>query len=269
MRVGIVAPLAAEARAVAGVVPAPGVPLPLAHGALLVLSGMGAARAQRAARTLLDAGAGALVSWGTAGGLHGGAVPGTLVLPRTVIGAAGGTYPVDPVWHQLLLQQLQSLRPLAGAVAESAAVAAVPAAKAALHARTGADAVDMESAALAVIAAENGVPLLVVRAVADGADARLPARLLGAVDAYGRARTLPLLRCLLAGLGEVRALLPAALAFRRACRALAAAARIGQRELLAPRLPGVPGGPRSPSGSWAADAGTSGTGEEAAEEVSR
>jgi adenosylhomocysteine nucleosidase len=66
------------------------------------------------------------------------------------------------------------------------AVASTPATKAALRARTGAVAVDMESAAIVAMAAQAGCPALVVRAVSDRADEGLPLDLLPVLAADGR-----------------------------------------------------------------------------------
>ena len=65
-------------------------------------------------------------------------------------------------------------------------VVASATAKAALYARTGAVAVDLESAAVARIARRHGLPFAVLRAVCDGAGRDLPRAALVALDGAGR-----------------------------------------------------------------------------------
>lgn len=73
-----------------------------------------------------------------------------------------------------------------GALHGGGEVVASAAAKAALFARTGAVAVDLESAAVARMAWRHGVPFAVLRAVCDGAARDLPRAALVALDGAGR-----------------------------------------------------------------------------------
>ena len=65
---------------------------------------------------------------------------------------------------------------------------ATPEAKAALFARTGAVAADMESSVILAAAAAAGLPSLVVRAVSDAAHEALPPELIRLVTPEGRLR---------------------------------------------------------------------------------
>ena len=67
-------------------------------------------------------------------------------------------------------------------------VIATPEAKAALFARTGAVAADMESSVILAAAAAAGLPSLVVRAVSDAAHDALPPELIRLVTPEGRLR---------------------------------------------------------------------------------
>ena len=127
---------------------------------LRAVSGVGAERAYRAGRRLLEAGATALVSWGTAGALVPELGPGALLLPRKVIGCDGTDFPVDSDWHQRVSERLPRelavhMAPLADAA--EPLLSAID--KSRLAQRSGADAADMESAALAALAREAGVPI--------------------------------------------------------------------------------------------------------------
>lgn len=214
---GIVAALPAEARA-AGVPQAPaGEAVSLGDRVLLVRCGVGRVRAARAAAALLAAGAGSLLSWGTAAALAPGIEPGDLVLPGEVLAGDGRRYPVSAAWRG----RIAALAPArAGTVAEPDSVLRNADDKLLLRTLCGAEIADMESAAVAEAAARAGVPLLVARAVSDGANARLPDCALAALDADGQVRVGPFLGRLLLAPGDLPALIRLAVGFRAACRSL-------------------------------------------------
>ncbi|HEX2943211.1 MAG TPA: hypothetical protein VHO91_19320 [Rhodopila sp.] len=136
------------------------------------------AGAARAAMHLLDNGADALVSFGLAGGLDPALRPGTVVIPTTVL-TASRRFAADPN----LIACFGGPTPhvlLAGS-----AVVAGREEKAALWAATGAHAVDLESGAVAEVAAQHGVPFAVIRAICDPAERTLPPAALVALDAEG------------------------------------------------------------------------------------
>jgi adenosylhomocysteine nucleosidase len=92
-----------------------------------------------------------------------------------------------------------------------------------LRAATGADAIDLESGAVARVAARNGLPFAVLRAICDPADQDLPPAALVALDSAG---AIGLLR-VLAALAVRPAQLPALLLLAR--HAAAAAPRPARR----------------------------------------
>lgn len=171
---GIVTGLRAEAKLLRG--------LPLVACA--------GAEPETAARALLAAGATRLVSFGLAGGLDPALAPGTLVLATQVI-TDGQSWPTDAAWADSFPQALRA--PLLGVTAPLTTGAA----KATAFARTGAVAVDMESGAVARVAAVVGVPLLVLRAVADPARQVVPTAALRCMDDQGRLRPRAALAALL------------------------------------------------------------------------
>ena len=119
-------------------------------GCTILAGGMGATAAERAARTLTDATA--LISSGYAGGLAAPAGRGVIVVDTD-----------SPIFDA---------RPPAirGRIADSQTMVATPEARARLAAATGAIAVDMESAAIARVARERGIPFAAIRVVTDGPD---------------------------------------------------------------------------------------------------
>jgi len=193
----------------------------LREGVFLYLGGVGPTRSRLAAEALLGRGADALLSWGSAGGLVSNLPPGSLVLPKTVIAADQTAYPVDMKWH-------------ADPMAESPAVLARPAEKKALFRRSGAIAVDMESAAVAAVAQKAKIPFMIIRAIADTVDRTVPQSILAAVDGFGRLRFFELLKGIVKRPTELLALVQLARDFRAACASLAAVARLTGGNFLAP-----------------------------------
>lgn len=233
---GIIAALPAEARA-AGVRRSPaGALVEVAGNVLLIRCGIGRVRAAQAAGDLLEAGAAALLSWGTAAALCAGAREGDVVLPREVLSRDGRRYEVDTAWRRCLAGRLDGGDARdSDTVAEADGVLRDAEQKQRLHARSGAHIADMESAAIAEVCHRAGVRLLVVRAVSDHATARIPGCALVAVDASGELRTLRALAALLSAPAEWLDVVRLARGFGRACAALSRAAqRAGPRFMLPP-----------------------------------
>ena len=227
IRVGIVAALPAEARAHAQRRVQPGEAHHLQEGARLELSGVGPLRARLAAASLLRGGAGALVSWGTAGGLEPGLCSGSLVLPEGVVAPDLSVFESDGSWRERLSRRLRGrLEIHAAGLASCPNPVTGPAERIELRRRTGAAAVDMESAAVAAAARRAGVPFLAVRVVADPLGPALPTSALAAIDAMGRFRALRLLSALREHPEEILSLLRLARHFRVALRTLSAVSRM-------------------------------------------
>jgi adenosylhomocysteine nucleosidase len=198
-------------------------------GTLVAVSGMGPAAAAGAAQALAEAGATALVSWGMAGGLDPSLPAGTICLPTRVLAASGASFGTDHHWREAvgaaiaarrrvvdgtLLTTLQALHDIAG--------------KAAAFQATGALAVDMESAAVAEVAAKRRLPFIAVRVIVDTAGDALPGAVLAASSGTGGQVSVPrLLQALLGAPGDLVPLLRLAQRYRAAIRALTAVARSG------------------------------------------
>jgi len=151
--------------------------------------GVGAAGARRSALRLVDRGVDALASWGMAAGLDPGLAAGALVIPDRVIGSQAHEYAPDSLWRRRVLDRLGEAVTMCGdPLADTPSILDTPEAKAAIFERTGAAAADMESAAVAQVAAEREVPLLVIRVVLDAAAVTLPGSLGRVTDDTGRVR---------------------------------------------------------------------------------
>src|ERR1700719_3482130 len=122
------------------------------------------------ARNLVDAGAGALMSFGLAGGLDPLLGAGTVVLPSEVVLRGGARFLTSTAWREQIERAIGRQRPVAGGVLLTSPqpIDAV-ADKAAAFPETGAAAGDMESAGVAEVAAAHGLPFIAVRVIVDTA----------------------------------------------------------------------------------------------------
>ncbi len=216
--IGLVVAMASEAALLAPS-PRPGLSLPLAAGVKLRLSGMGPEAAGAAASELVTEGVEALAVFGVAGGLDPDYAKGSLICASEVCATDGSRYATDPAWRQALHLATRGqcrAAPLLG----SPVALSTPADKQAAAQRYGAVAVDMESAAVAAVAAAHRKPLLVVRAIADEAGDVLPLPLQQAVDVLGRPRPWKMLGTLLSHPGLLPVLPGLARRMQLATRAL-------------------------------------------------
>lgn len=154
------------------------------------VGGVGRARAEAATARLLARGATAVVSWGIAGGLDPDLESGTVVVPECVIDADRGRWHADSGWRDRLLGRIGHLVAISGdPMLHADTVVSSPADKRDLHRRWRAVATDMESAAVARVAEDAGVPWLVVRVIGDAADQELPNSVTELSDENGRLRS--------------------------------------------------------------------------------
>lgn len=223
--IGIVTGLASEVDA-----------LRAASGARVLCLGPGPEAATRAARALVDQGARALVSAGLCGALDPALSPGELVLSTRVVARADAarSWMADPVWHATVAGRLpEGIAFGTGAMLGSDTAVVSVAGKQSLAARTGAVAVDMESHAVAAVADAAGVPLLVMRAVADTAHDALPPWLSGVMNRDGTPNLGVVARRLLAGPWRGAALITLARRSRTAERTLERIAHLLAAEAMA------------------------------------
>ncbi|MBL8660586.1 MAG: purine phosphorylase [Rhodospirillales bacterium] len=176
---GVVTGLAREARCLG----------PQRGSLSVVCSGARSERARALAEALAADDCPALISFGLAGGLDPALASGTLVVADRIVAPDGRSFVADVAWRRRLLAATGGESgACAGAVIGCDEAVGTPDEKAALFARTDAAAVDMESHAVAEVAERRSLPLLVVRAIADPADQRIPNWLAGVIGADGRPR---------------------------------------------------------------------------------
>jgi len=176
------------------------------------VGGGGEAGAAAAAARLIALGVRSLLSFGLAGGLDPALEPGALVVPDVIL-SVDGHWPTDP-------RLSAGLGRVGGALFSGGAVVASVAEKRALHARTGAAAIDLESAAVAQVASRHALPFAALRAICDPASRALPDAALVALDPQGRIGPWRVARAALARPGDIPMLLALATDAARARRAL-------------------------------------------------
>lgn len=188
MKVGVIAALPAEFRCLSRYSPEPHVPQALNPELTGVLCGIGAENAARAAQTLLRLKVGALISWGTAGALAPQLHAGDLLLPDTILAEGNLNYMADHPWLSRIRQSLRGsgITWHNGPLLECRQILATREQKAECYARSGAMAVDMESAVIMQQAAAAKLPGLVIRSVVDEAASAIPQAILRRLDGMGR-----------------------------------------------------------------------------------
>jgi adenosylhomocysteine nucleosidase len=185
--IGVLVGMEAEARLLRGL----GWPVAIGGG-----TSEGAARA---VRSPLLARARALLSCGFAGGLDPVLRPGDLIVPSHVL-VGSRRIAADPILADLLGGATPHV------VVAHASPVTDPQAKQALRRSTGGAAVDLETAAVAQVAEERGVPFAVLRAICDPAERGLPRAAIVALAPDGRVAWLSMVRAIAAAPGELGAL---------------------------------------------------------------
>lgn len=161
----------------------------------------------------MAAGCGGLISFGVAGGLAPDLKPGTCVVGSTILDGDERRQ-TDMRWAQRLMRIIPGAvyGPIIG-VREPIADATD---KHALHAQTGALAVDMESHVVARTAARHGVPVAAIRVVVDPAQRTIPRSALAGTRPDGTIDPLSVMRSLLRYPGDLVALIRMSLDARAA-----------------------------------------------------
>lgn len=157
--------------------------IPFIDPSNLRAAGIGPAAAERCARELIAQGCELLVSFGLAGGVAAGVIPGSIIIVETVVAPDGQTFVAHKELTDALIRSIPGARGVR--LAGSSTIVASPSDKALLQQRTGASAVDMETHHIARCARDAGLDFVAVRAIADPHEAKLPDAALHAVDETG------------------------------------------------------------------------------------
>lgn len=190
--------------------------------------GGSAEAAEAAARDMVERGVQGLVSFGIAGALDVSLKAGTLLLPENVRDRDGNAQATDRRWADRLTGMLVSSLHVSTADLVSVEAPVINVAeKRALAETSQAQAVDMESLAVAKVAAARDVPFLTIRAVADEADRDLPVAARTAMNADGSVSGARVLVSLLRDPAQLAGLMRLGRQSRRAKRTLSRVAHRG------------------------------------------
>ncbi len=156
-------------------------------GALVACAAARPHMARDLARELVALGATRLMSFGIAGSLDTSVQLGDLFI-GTRVENEKGRWDCHEEWGQALADKIPHAK--RGGVYGSEVLVATCEAKDALHRKTGCAIVDMESQCLAEVAAQAGLPLIVVRAVCDDARMNVPPFVMAAINPDGSTNVL-------------------------------------------------------------------------------
>ena len=192
---------------------------------LVMCSGAGPENAATASKLLIDKGAEQLISWGCAAALSPDLNPGDLVLPQQLLTESKELISIASPWLNHVTEQLSSLCPITGLLAESTVIIAESSAKKLLNSQSKAIALDMESIAIVQTAKQHNLPAIVIRCIADPAGMSLPKSISHSLNRQGEVELLKLFRFLLTHPTELPGLIKLGLHFHAAKNKLKSAAK--------------------------------------------
>ncbi|MEE8321693.1 MAG: hypothetical protein V3R68_07635 [Gammaproteobacteria bacterium] len=232
-RVGVIAALPAEAACLAGRGITPNKPHRIGDNLIVMVTGTGSDRASTGATKLLAFDVQSLVSWGIAGALDISLRTGDVIIPETIIHASQ-TFVTKPDWRQRLCHNMQknNIRVSSGTIAETDEILTSPETKTHVYNTTGAVAVDMESAAIAAVAAAADIDFMVIRSISDDATTSVPDVVLNHTNCYGRPVQPGFIFEVLRHPNQIKILIHLARSFETARRTLQHIARCTSAKLL-------------------------------------
>lgn len=198
-KIGVIAALPDEAACLTQQPLQQHLPVNITEDICICLSGIGHNNALHAAAELIKQNCQALISWGVAGGLNELLHSGDVIIANKIIND-DTVIECTSEWQEQLLIQLSSAtyRVVSGSIYSSTSICSTAKDKNKLHIKTGADVIDMESAAIASLAREMQLDFIAIRTIADEAVAGIPPAVKRHTDELGRPKPIRfLLSCLL------------------------------------------------------------------------
>ncbi len=143
---------------------------------LVCLSGVGFTNATQATQSLIDAGATQLISWGCAGALSPQLASGQCLVTSRIVTMTNDDICFDAAWstHIANILKSQQINVILGDMLGARTLINTREEKSACFAKSSAQAVDMESEAIARVAQSNQLNFTAIRAIADTSDTQLP-----------------------------------------------------------------------------------------------
>ncbi len=198
----------------------------LTDNILIAYAGAGPANARKASELLIAKGAGQLISWGCAAALVPELRPGDCLLPESLLTEDQQVLNSDLNWITQVRHNLSADIPIkSGKLAESCSIISKSEDKQAIHLKTNAVALDMESCAIARSAKQANICCLVIRTIADPATMDLPEAVSHALNCEGEIVLTRLLPYILLHPFEIPGLIRLGLHFNAAKKTLKSISR--------------------------------------------
>ena len=222
VKIGIIAAMPSEAKALKNIKGRFFGEIPFR----VYVAGPGYENAKRAAEQLLGDGYRFLISWGVGGGLDSSLKPGRLVISREIVSVLYDTLKFDDELGKKISAALGELDPYFGRVISSPTPISSPAEKSILKTASRAHVVDMESAAIANVAAINHCDFLCIRSIVDCSKFQIPSAALVAMHSTGFKTILKVIKQLAHEPKDIKNLLALSFHFLKALRTLRSAAKL-------------------------------------------
>jgi len=195
------------------------------HDYVLIVSGPGREKAAGAANGLIVDGCTALMSWGLAGGLDPKLKSGDAIIGERVLTESGDVLVADAALCTDVLSRFAAGQARMGSLVIVARAISSAREKFAIRERLDADAIDMESSAIAYVARSADVPFVGIRCIVDPAGFNIPPAALAGLDEDGQMRPIQVLEALWQDSRQLPALLELFSHYRTALAKLRSLAR--------------------------------------------
>ena len=221
-RIGIITALIREANSLTGINIEPEVITPIGGQINILVCGMGRERAHSAAQKMAVSGCDALVSWGTAGALLPNIKPGSLIIPESIMTQEDEIIQTASTWRRQVVKELNDCPDdvYLGRLSDSMQVLTSAKEKYAAREHGDSIAVDMESATIALVARQENVAFISIRAISDSAYMSIPESILSYTDPYGRVQISQLIPAILKRPADIPKIVKLAMGYRSASRTL-------------------------------------------------
>ena len=222
MKIGIIVAMASEAKALENKIGQFFGEIPFT----VRVTNPGLKYAEKAAEQLLSEGHGFFISWGVSGGLNPSLEPGSLLISQQVSTISDQTLEFTGDLGERISDGLKSLNPILGQITSTEKPVISPVEKSKLRNISNADAVDMESIAIAKIAKTNNCGFLSIRSIVDSAHFEIPSSALAGIDSQHNRIMLQVIKQLACRPTELKNMIKLSFHFRKALKTLSSCANL-------------------------------------------
>jgi len=232
-KLGIIVALPAEARCFQSGKINLRLPIEIKKNIFLCVSGIGYTSSLNATKELIKLNVDALISWGIAGATCNSVNTGDLILAESVVCEyRERIYNASSDWYKKIIYHFDSSLSniLKGSVVSTNDICSTSEKKIELFKKTGALAIDMESAAMAEVAIDNNIDFIVIRAIADNASLNIPEALIKNIDGFGRVKIIKLIISCLLHPSQINQIFLLAISYKKALKSLENFSRVLKKE---------------------------------------